>query len=1177
MGIKGIVKKAAGKAGNAVAKLSSLSPEQLEEIEGKRAAYLAEMPSGNDPMAVELTSRLIAAAGIEIYSAYLPQISRVYVPVEADAEYAGPFDPASNIRFLNITKWVVDSEENSLEKLVNVYDVVSTEHCNIALVFHRMRHSTEVFLAVVNTANADHNVDITSYIRRIEGALRGNFPGSEWTDGPSAGQIPCLKNLEDMSVATVSNVPTEKSEKFISQTIEKLLDGIVPRTQQEEYTLILLATPTLDAEERKLRLEQLYTGLAPYSSWQTNFTYQESKAVGSSATVGVNAGMSIGRQAGTNQSLSTGDSASESENRGIMDSENESHQESSSISNAHSEGSSDSVSDTDSINAGVYGGGSKSVTVGASAEVPGTGIGAHAENSSSVNYGAHLDTGHSHSKTHGTNEADTLTRSASESIGRSTGRAVSNTLGRAVTRSLTNTVGGFVSTNLGGNFGVNFARSSSVTATIGKNEGITQTYTNYSIKHALELLEKQMARCEQGTALGLWDFAAYVLSEDVATASNVAHTYLALTQGEESFMSQASVNVWRGDLSDDQSAETICDYLKDLRHPIFGLNPGIVEAAANVLPYPATVTATTALTGKELARSLSFPRKAIAGLPVFECASFGRNVSTFDEREATDGIKLGSTFHMHRAEPMQVPLDKDSLAAHVFITGSTGAGKSNAVYRILGELEKKDVGFLVVEPAKGEYKDVFGTHEDVRVYGTNPDYAPLLKLDPFSFPKGMHVLEHLDRLVEIFNVCWPMYAAMPAVLKNAIERSYEDCGWELATSRNLYGEGLYPTFADVARNVRVIIDSSEYDAENKGAYKGSLLTRLSSLSSGINGMVFSSKEISPCDLFDGKTIVDLSRVGSSETKSLLMGILVLKLQEHRMAQDIQHNAGLRHVTVLEEAHNLLKRTSTEQPVEGGNLLGKSVEMLSNAIAEMRTYGEGFIIVDQAPGLLDASVIRNTNTKIVLRLPDAGDRELVGGAEALTESQVTELARLPRGVAAVFQNDWIEAVLCKVDRFDAPAEGYRYHPAPEKDQHRSSQAITVIAKILLSCEKVTDPKRLAMIDVMLCELGLSASARVSVTRMLRNPTDEPRMANLGSIIGELFPDIRRQVAIAHRNSPFEPKDWTAAAMNAFMHEVGESVDTQLRRDIIQAVITDYLVNELNDMQALNDWTNRGRLA
>ena len=1145
MGIKSIVKKAAGKAGNAVAKLSALSPEQLEEVEGKRTAYLAEMPSGNDPMAVELTSRLIAAAGIEIYGAYLPQISRVYVPVEANAEYAAPFDSASNIRFFNITKWVIDSEEDSLEKLVNVYDVVSTEHCNIALVFHRTRHRTEVYLAVVNTANADHNVDVTSYIRRIEGALRGNFPGSEWATEPGSDQIPCLQNLRDMSVAAVSNVPTEKSEKYISQTIEKLLDGIVPRTQREEYTLILLATPILDAEERKLRLEQLYTGLAPYASWQTSFTYQESEATGSSATVGVNAGMSIGRQVGTNQSLSSGDSASMSENQGITDSESNSHQESSSSASAHTEGSSDSVSDTG--------------TVGGNLGNPLAGV--HA--------------GYSHGATRGINEADTVTNSTGESVGRSTGRAVSNTLGRAVTRSLTNTVGSFVSTNLGGNFGVNFARSSTVTATIGKNEGITQTHTNYSIKHALELLEKQMARYEQGTALGLWDFAAYVLSEDVATASNVAHTYLALTQGEESFMSQASVNVWRGDLSDDQSAETICDYLKDLRHPIFGLNPGIVEAAANVLPYPTTVTATTALTGKELARSLSFPRKAIAGFPVFECASFGRNVSTFDEREATDGIKLGSIFHMHRAEPAKVLLDKDSLAAHVFITGSTGAGKSNTVYRILGELEKKNVGFLVVEPAKGEYKDVFGTHEDVRIYSTNPDYAPLLKLDPFCFPKGMHVLEHLDRLVEIFNVCWPMYAAMPAVLKSAIERSYEDCGWELTTSRNPYGERLYPTFTDVVRNVRTVIDSSEYDAENKGAYKGSLLTRLSSLSSGINGMVLSSKEIDPCDLFDGKTVVDLSRVGSSETKSLLMGILVLKLQEHRMAQGIQRNAGLRHITVLEEAHNLLRRTSTEQPVEGGNLIGKSVEMLANAIAEMRTYGEGFVIADQAPGLLDAAVIRNTNTKIVLRLPDAGDRDLVGGAEALTEPQVTELARLPRGVAAVYQNDWIEAVLCKIDKADHGEGRYEYVQRGEADAPRDVDAALEIASLLSRCEGVSDEARLSDIRGKMDRLGIDAATKVAAVKLFAKPPEKPRMTRLAPIMSALFPEVHA-TAVEAMASGNEMSEWTERVRRALHELTGRMERDQLERDIVQSIFVECLLIEQGDIQKLERWTAEGGL-
>ena len=217
----------------------------------------------------------------------------------------------------------------------------------------------------------------------------------------------------------------------------------------------------------------------------------------------------------------------------------------------------------------------------------------------------------------------------------------------------------------------------------------------------------------------------------------------------------------------------------------------------------------------------------------------------------------------------------------------------------------------MIEPAKGEYKNVFGSDEDVSVYGTNPLITPLLRIDPFSFPEKVHILEHLDRLVEIFNVCWPMYAAMPAVLKSAVEKSYVDCGWDLITSTNKYDNSLYPDFSDVARNIKIIIDSSEYDRENKGAYKGSLLTRLQSLTTGINGLIFSSDELSGDNLFEKNVIVDLSRVGSSETKSLIMGMLVLKLQEFRMTGDIPMNADLRHITVLEEAHNLLRRTSIE--------------------------------------------------------------------------------------------------------------------------------------------------------------------------------------------------------------------------------------------------------------------------
>ena len=158
-----------------------------------------------------------------------------------------------------------------------------------------------------------------------------------------------------------------------------------------------------------------------------------------------------------------------------------------------------------------------------------------------------------------------------------------------------------------------------------------------------------------------------------------------------------------------------------------------------------------------------------------------------------------------------------------------------------------------------------------------------------------------------------------------------------------------------------VVDSKGFSGDTQGDYKGALLTRLESLTNGINGQVLCAHdELSGEELFDQNVIVDLSRVGSSETKALLMGVLILKLQEHRMAQRAtgtnRPNSGLRHITVLEEAHDLLRRTSTEQSQESSNLQGKSVEMLTNAIAEMRTYGEGFIIADQAPGLLDMAVI-----------------------------------------------------------------------------------------------------------------------------------------------------------------------------------------------------------------------------
>jgi len=371
---------------------------------------------------------------------------------------------------------------------------------------------------------------------------------------------------------------------------------------------------------------------------------------------------------------------------------------------------------------------------------------------------------------------------------------------------------------------------------------------------------------------------------------------------------------------------------------------------------------------------------------------------------------------MGRVEKSSVSIDIDSLTMHTFITGSTGSGKTNTCCKLIDEIIKNDVKVLIVEPAKGEYKKFFGK-KGFNVFGTNPIKSELLKINPFSFPKDMHILEHIDRLIEIFSTCWPLYAAMPAILKDAIEESYRKVGWDLQYSISPTRE--FPSFDTLLQVLPEIIDSSAYSQELKSNYVGSLVTRVKSLTNGLIGAIFSGDEVDDSILFEENTIADLSRIGSAETKSLLMGVLFLKLYEFNMNKN-EFTDKLKHITVFEEAHNLLRKDSISSS-EGSNIQAKSVEMISNGIAEMRAYGEGFIIVDQAPSILDDSAIRNTNTKILLRLPDERDRVLTGKSVLLTDEQIFEMARLRKGVGVVFQNNWLEPILCKVDKFQNSSE------------------------------------------------------------------------------------------------------------------------------------------------------------
>ena len=307
-----------------------------------------------------------------------------------------------------------------------------------------------------------------------------------------------------------------------------------------------------------------------------------------------------------------------------------------------------------------------------------------------------------------------------------------------------------------------------------------------------------------------------------------------------------------------------------------------------------------------------------------------------------------------------------------------------------------------------------------------------------------------------------MYAAMPAVLKDALLAAYESCGWDMTTSMNMVSDEFYPSFQDLLENLVTVINDSSYSDEVKSNYKGSLLTRIKSLTNGLNGMIFASEEVDNHILFDSNAIVDLSRVGSQETKALLMGILVMRLSEHRMTQATGSNQKLHHITVLEEAHNILKSSTSKSTVEGGDISGKSVEMISNAIAEMRTYGEGFIIADQSPNAVDISAIRNTNTKIIMRLPEETDRRLAGKSAALKDNQLDEIARLPKGVAVVYQNDWVEPILCQIDKFSGEEKEY-INDTAEAQESQNKTAMRLIVNLLIK-NRLDKPDKICLESV-----------------------------------------------------------------------------------------------------------------
>ncbi|WP_328349744.1 DUF87 domain-containing protein [Streptomyces sp. NBC_00445] len=417
---------------------------------------------------------------------------------------------------------------------------------------------------------------------------------------------------------------------------------------------------------------------------------------------------------------------------------------------------------------------------------------------------------------------------------------------------------------------------------------------------------------------------------------------------------------------------------------------------------------------------------------------------------ALDGsVTLGSVVERQTVGNTPYTVHPDRLTRHTFVAGVTGSGKTNTVFNLLRETAGRGIPFLVLEPAKSEYRVLLrdpGLGERLLVLTPGNENVSPMRLNPFEVPEGIPVAVHLDLLRSVFNASFGMWTPLPQILEVCMHDIYADQGWDVTadTNRRLDGANradAFPTLTDLVAKVEYTVPRLGYEDKVTGDLRAALCTRLNSLRTAGKGRMFDTRHPPAWDELLGRPVViELEGMGDDDDKAFMMGLVMIRLAEYRRTHGDAES--LRHLLVIEEAHRLLAATA---PTQGGgeiveaDVRGKAVETFTHLLSEVRAYGQGVVIVDQVPGKLAPDVVKNTNLKIAHRVVAGDDRETLGAAMAMTPRHIAALATLPVGRAAVFTDGEDAPLLLQIPRGKGGSGTWPSHQEVHEHMTRSGTA------------------------------------------------------------------------------------------------------------------------------------------
>jgi hypothetical protein len=522
------------------------------------------------------------------------------------------------------------------------------------------------------------------------------------------------------------------------------------------------------------------------------------------------------------------------------------------------------------------------------------------------------------------------------------------------------------------------------------------------VDHYLKLLDLAVRNHTLGQAVGAWRTAVYLLGEETSYY-RLASVWRGVFAGKDSV--PEPVRVW------DRTEAPALAAAWAMPDPLQGHRPGL---------FPQPFDHQTLLISPQLAAYVHFPELETSGFAV-------RTVPDFDAvppKPATPRpMTLGQVLERGRQTGTDFAVDVERLTRHTFVTGVTGSGKTNTVFHMLSEALDAGVPFLVLEPAKTEYRVLLhdlGLGQELQVFTLGDETVSPFRLNPFEVPEGTDVAMHLDLLRSAFHVSLGMWTPLPQVLEICLHEIYADRGWDVTSNANRRlvdgGDraGAFPTLTDLVAKVDEVVGELGYEERITADIRAALRTRLNSLRAGGKGRMLDTTASLPMPLLLGRpTILELDAMGDDDDKAFLMGLMMIRLAEdRRVGGDTE---GLQHLLVIEEAHRLLGTPSSRREEGEADVRGKAVETFTNLLSEIRAYGQGVIVVDQIPAKVAADVVKNSSLKLAHRIVAGDDRAMLAAAMAMNARQEHSLATLPVGQAAAFTDGEDAPLLIQVPR------------------------------------------------------------------------------------------------------------------------------------------------------------------